>query len=146
MPWNCQNALELSENMKKLTKGLIIVLPFLVGGIVVILQETTQKTNGDKPSDTVEEIEVTVTQINHAESIVGDEALQSEIVQNTGFVQAEMQESEAAPTFDEALEMEVVVVGSPQSELRRRVSSRVSMRSDELPDYENYESHPVFSN
>ena len=55
-----------------------------------------------------------------------------------------MQESEEAPTFDEALEMEVVVE-SPQSELRRRVSSRVSMKSDELPDYENYQCHPVFS-
>ena len=130
--------------MKKNTKGLIIVLPFLVAGIVAIVN-TIQKTNGEKPSDAVDEIEVTATQINHAEFIVGNEALQSDIVQNTGIVQAERQESEAAPTFDEALEMEVVVVGSPQSELRRRVSSRVSMRSDELPDYENYESHPVFS-
>ena len=130
--------------MKKLTKGLIILLPLLVSGIALIV-ESIQKTNGDKPSDAVEEIEVTDTQINHAESIVAEETLQSEIVQNTGFVQAEMQESEDAPTFDEALEMEIVVVGSPQSELRRRVSSRVSMRSDELPDYENYESHPVFS-
>ena len=110
-----------------------------------MIVESIQKTNGDKPSDAVEEIEVTDTQINHADPIIGDETLQSEIVQNTGFVQAEMQESEDAPTFDEALEMEVVVVGSPQSELRRRVSSRVSMRSDELPDYENYECHPVFS-
>ena len=126
--------------MKKITKGLIIVLPFLVA-----IVNTIQKTNGEKPSDAVDEIEVTATQINHAEFIVGNEALQSDIVQNTGIVQAERQESEAAPTFDEALEMEVVVVGSPQSELRRRVSSRVSMRSDELPDYENYESHPVFS-
>ena len=131
--------------MKKLTKGLIILVG-LIAGIVMIVQENKwiQKINGAKPSDAVEEIEVTVTQINHGESIVGDEALQSEIVQNTDIVQSEIQESEAAPTFDEALEMEVVVVGSPQSELRRRVSSRVSMRSDELPDYENYESHPVF--
>ena len=49
------------------------------------------------------------------------------------------------PTFDEALEMEVVTVCSPQSEIRRRVSSRLSLQSDELPDYENYESHPVIS-
>ena len=138
MHWNT------APDMKKLTKGLIILLPLLVSGIALIV-ESIQKTNGDKPSDAVEEIEVTDTQINHAESIVAEETLQSEIVQNTGFVQAEMQESEDAPTFDEALEMEVVVVGSPQSELRRRVSSRVSMRSDELPDYENYECHPVFS-
>lgn len=89
-------------------------------------------------------IKVTATEINHAESTVRDETSQSEIVQNTGFVGAEMQESEEAPTFDEALEMEVVVE-SPQSELRRRVSSRVSMKSDELPDYENYDCHPVFS-
>ena len=87
---------------------------------------------------------VTETEINHAEPIVRDETSQSEIVQNTGFVGAEMQESDDAPTFDEALEMEVIVVESP-SELRRRVSSRVSMKSDELPDYENYHCHPVFS-
>ena len=133
--------------MKKLTKGLTIlgllgVLIKMTNGCVGVL---IQKTNGEKPSDAVDEIEFTETQINHAASIVGDEALQPEIVQNTDIVQSEIQESEAAPTFDEALEMEVVVVGSPQSELRRRVSSRVSMRSDELPDYENYESHPVFS-
>ena len=128
--------------MKKLTKGLTIL--GLLGVLIKMIYKINQKTNGEKPADAVEEIEVTETQINHDESIVGDETSQSEIVQNTDIVQSEIQESEAAPTFDEALEMEVVVVGSPQSELRRRVSSRVSMRSDELPDYENYESHPVF--
>ena len=54
-------------------------------------------------------------------------------------------ESDDIPTFDEALDMEVVTVGSPQNDIRRRVSSRLSLKSDELPDYENYESHPVIS-
>ena len=54
-------------------------------------------------------------------------------------------ESDDIPTFDEALDMEVVTVGSPQNDIRRRVSSRLSLSSDELPDYENYESHPAIS-
>ena len=49
------------------------------------------------------------------------------------------------PTFDEALEMEVVTVGNPQNGVRRRVSSRLSLKNDELPDYENYELHPVIN-
>ena len=54
-------------------------------------------------------------------------------------------DSDDIPTFDEALDMEVVAVGSPQNDVRRRVSSRLSLKSEELPDYENYESHPVIS-
>ena len=47
------------------------------------------------------------------------------------------------PTFDQALEMEIVDVENSQHKLRRRFSSRASMKNDELPDYEtvSYETN-----
>ena len=55
--------------------------------------------------------------------------------------QNENLELDDLPTFDEALKMEVVE--NSQDKLRRRFSSRVSMQSDELPDYESvsYETY-----
>ena len=80
-----------------------------------------------------------------AESINIDSQVQSEAVQNLNFQQSENQEVNDVPTFDEALEMEIVNVETSETELRRRLSSRLSIKNDELPDYENYENHPVYN-
>ena len=117
---------------------------------VVYLEYFEQKGTIKKQPLTVPEtnettIVVAPIEVIETENLPSDEPWQSVDVQNTVSVPDEIQESENAPTFDEALEMEVVEVGSPQSKLRRRVSSRLSMKSDELPDYENYECHPVYS-
>ena len=80
-----------------------------------------------------------------AESINIDSQVQSEAVQNLNFQQSENQEVNDVPTFDEALEMEIVNVETSETELRRRLSSRLSINNDELPDYENYENHPVYN-
>ena len=80
------------------------------------------------------------------ESIAVEAPSQSVVVNNTDFVPDDFQEfQDGAPTFDEAIEMEIVNIENSQTELRRRVSSRLSIKSDELPDYENYENHPVYS-
>ena len=80
--------------------------------------------------------------------VVMETTVQQETIDNIAVAQGEIlanHDSDDIPTFEEALEMEVVTVGSPQNEIRRRVSSQLSLKSDELPDYENYESHPVIS-
>ena len=47
---------------------------------------------------------------------------------------------EAAPTYEEALGMEAIT----ENEIRRRVSSRQSLKSDDPPDYD-YIDNPVYS-
>ena len=83
-----------------------------------------------------------------SERVVMEPPVQQDAIENIAVAQSQIlasHDSDDIPTFDEALDMEVVAVGSPQNDVRRRVSSRLSLKSDELPDYENYESHPVIS-
>ena len=96
-------------------------------------QRNSQNESTERPSDNFESAETPVQE----ETIDNIAEAQGESLANPN--------SDDIPTFDEALDMEVVTVGSPQNDIRRRVSSRLSLKSDELPDYENYESHPVIS-
>ena len=71
-----------------------------------------------------------------------------EAIENLAFAQNESpveHNSDDIPPFAEAIEMEIETAENPQSSIRRRVSSRFSLKSDALPDYENYESYPVFN-
>ena len=51
--------------------------------------------------------------------------------------------SDDIPTFEAAIQMETATTES-QNNIRRRVSSRLSLKSDVMPDYENNESYPVY--
>ena len=109
-------------------------------------QEVSRTDSG--PESIIVENESTQRQTETSELVEMETPVQQEPVDNNSGALGEILanlDSEDIPTFDEALEMEVVAVDSPQNDVRRRVSSRLSLKSEELPDYENYESHPVIS-
>ena len=82
--------------------------------------------------------------------VVNEEAVvepsQPVIIQNTDSLQVENQEIHDLPTFDEALEMEIVKTDNSEIEVtkHRQKDECPSIKTDELPDYETHESHPVY--
>ena len=117
--------------------GLSIIVSMIIG-----CWEKTRINKHIKPSPVTDELSTDETQNHNAPNdwIVFDENIQPDNINNTTDQNLEIDD---IPTFDEAIEMDVV--SDSQNVARRRVSSRFSMKSDELPDYENYESHPVYS-
>ena len=117
--------------------GLSIIVSMIIG-----CWEKTRIKKHIKPSPVTDELSTDETQNHNAPNdwIAFDEHIQPDTINNTPDQNLEIDD---IPTFDEAIEMDIV--NDSQNVARRRVSSRFSMKSDELPDYENYESHPVYS-
>ena len=74
------------------------------------------------------------------------EPSQPVIIQNTDCLQVENQEIHDLPTFDEALEMEIVKTDNSEIKVtkHRQKDEFPSITTDELPDYEKHESHPIY--
>ena len=74
------------------------------------------------------------------------ESSQPVIIQNTDCLQVENQEIHDLPTFDEALEMEIVKTDNSEIKVTRHKQKDEfsSKTTDELPDYETHESHPIY--
>ena len=74
------------------------------------------------------------------------EPSQPVIIQNTDSLQVENQEIHDLPTFDEALEMEIVKTDNSEIEVTkdRQKDEFPSITTDELPDYETHKSHPTY--
>ena len=109
-----------------------------IGGTVTLIVYCCEEDKSD----------VTASNQNNLDEVIIDGQSQAEPnvsigSQETSSHQDKNTEIDDLPTFDEALEMEVVNVENSQHKLRRRFSSRVSMQSDELPDYESvsYETY-----
>ena len=73
--------------------------------------------------------------VNYSDNIVFEQYLES-----VGEDNVESDNIEDAPSYEEALQMET----PKQNEIRRRVSSRKSLKSDDLPDYDFIDC-PVYS-
>ena len=74
------------------------------------------------------------------------EPSQPVINQNTDCLQVENQEINDLPTFDEALEMEIVKTDISEIKVtkHRQKDEFPSKTTDELPEYETHESHPIY--
>ena len=78
---------------------------------------------------------------NHSNNVSFQQNLESVGRDNVGTsLQARSDYTDDAPTYEEALKMEKI----SQNEIRRRVSSGKSLKSDDLPDY-NFIDCPVYS-
>ena len=79
--------------------------------------------------------------VDHSDNIVFEQYLESISHDNGGTsFQIGSDYNEDVPTYDEALQMEKTI----PNEIRRRVSSGKSLKSDGLPDYD-YIDCPVYS-
>ena len=129
------------QNLETFSVALGIVLVgafgFLIFGIVYCCQNKKKNPSDVAPENETNLDEVIIDGQSQAEP---NDSISS---QETSSHQDKNLEIDDLPTFDEALEMEVVNVENSQHKLRRRFSSRVSMQSDELPDYESvtYETY-----
>ena len=92
--------------------------------------------------------ESTECQPGPTEWVVMETPVPHEAIDNLAVAQNEIladHNSDDITTFEAAIQMEIATMENPENNIRRRVSSRLSLKSDELPDYENYESYPVYN-
>lgn len=79
--------------------------------------------------------------VNNSNTVSFQQYLESEGRDNVGTsLQVRSDYTDDAPSYEEALEMEKI----SQNEIRRRVSSGKSLKSDDLPDYDFIDC-PVYS-